>query len=318
MARRMKKIRPVELDLWFTGATGFIDIAQSASLINRISLRQGFQYAVDSITLFQASGKTTLNECQVYRLPNHWPMINSWVRCFEAWREQEKQVSEDNPSLVARYNDFKICFNVTHVPNTASNWTNKIPEGYALTGGTAQYEWQASQIAIPNDPTPGATEEYFLHVLGADQGASAPGADDGSLGMINGYAKARSRPQTQDPNVVSSESWLISMFDLGDNDTEIWTNIREKNDEPPYLIDQETGYQYYPGGGNQGSDLGEMVCDLQVSQYQRQSMSGGFLANCGLLSVNGAGDDIADCLLRVRLVPGPYRGLMARSMHEVN
>jgi hypothetical protein len=136
--------------------------------------------------------------------------------------------------------------------------------------------------------------------------------------MINGYAKARSRPQTQDPNVVSSESWLIDMFDLGDNDTEIWTNVREKNDEPPYLIDQETGLQYYPGGGNQGSDLGEPVAYLQTSQYQRQSSVGGFLANCGLLSVQGSGTNIGDCLLRIRLVPGMYKGFMARSMHEVN
>jgi hypothetical protein len=313
-----KKIKPVELDMWYSASSGFVDLAQSASLVNRVSLRQGYQYAVDSVTLFQSSTSDAVHQVQLYRLPNHWPMVNSWVRCFEAWRKQERQVVEDNPSIKARYNDFKVCFNASHAPNASSNWTNKLPEGYAITGGTTAYEWQCSQIAVPNDPSPGSTEEYFMHVLGADAAPSSPGTHDGSKGMINGYAKARSRPQTQDPNVVSSESWLIDMFDLGDNDTEIWTNVREKNDEPPYLIDQETGSQYYPGGGNQGSNIGEPVAYLQTSQYQRQASVGGFLANCGLLNVEGSGTNIGDCLLRIRLVPGMYKGFMARSMHEVN
>lgn len=316
----MAKIRPVELDLWFDATDGYIDLAQSASLVNRISLRQGYQYAVESITLFGKTDLTTNQSFTVMRLPNHWPMINAWVRCYEAWRKQEKAVLEDNPSLKAGYNDFKVGFNAGHRPNSASNWTNKLPIGYVITGGgAAAYEWQASQIALPNDGgTPGLTEEYWMHVLGDDVAASAPGADDGTKGMIHGYAEARARPQTQDPNVVSTESWLIQMFDVGADSDEIWINVREKNDEPPYLIDQESGAEYYPGGANQGSDLGEQCADLQVTQFTRQSRAQGFLANCGLLYCNGTGDSLDDALVRIRLVPGFYKGFMARPMHEVN
>lgn len=315
----MPKIRPVELDLWFTAESGVIDIAQSASLVNRISLRQGMQYAIQSITMYGKTGSTSNQSFTVMRLPNHWPLINSWVRCFEAWRKQERQVTEDNPSIKAAYNDFKICFNATHVPNSASNWTNKLPVGYAIAGGTSAYEWQCSQIAVPNEGgAPGVTEEYWMHALGADRASTGPGNDDGSKGMIHGYAQARSRPQTQDPNTVTSESWLIEMFDVGNNDGDIWTNVREKNDEPPYLIDQESATEYYPGGANQGSALGEMCADLQVTQYQRVAQNPGFLANCGLLSCSGVGDDLADALIRIRLVPGFYKGFMARPMHEVN
>lgn len=317
----MAKIRPVELDLWFDAESGFIDLAQSASLVNRISLRQGYQYAVESITLFGKTDQTSNQTFTVMRLPNHWPMINSWVRCYEAWRQQEQTVLEDNPSLNAGYSDFKVAFNASHRPNPASNWaSNKLPIGYAIAAGTATdaYEWQASQVVIPNDVSPGDTTEYWMHVLGTDVAESGPGLNDGTKAMIHGYAQARSRPQTQEPNIVSSESWLVSMFDVGMDQEEIWTNVREKNDEPPYLIDQETGLEYYPGGALQGSSLGEQCADLQVTQYSRQSTARGFLANCGLLSCSGVGDNMDDALVRIRLVPGFYKGFMARPMHEVN
>lgn len=318
---RMKKIRPMELDLWFDAQSGFVDLAQAASLVNRVSLRQGYQYAIDSISLYGTPGSTANQSVTVHRLPNHWPMVNSWVRSYHAWqRSEHEKVIEDNPSLPAKYRDFKICFNTAHAPNASSNWPNKLPLGYATTGGTSSYEWQASQIAIPNDGgVAGQTEEYFLHVLGADLAPTGVGADDGSKGMIHGYAQARSRPQTQDPNVVTTESWLIQLFDDGENAEEIWTNVREKNDEPPYLIDQEpSGSEYYPGGANQGQSAGEQASDLQCTQYQRVSHSPGFLANCGLLAILGTGDNLDTARIRVRLVPGPYKGLLARPMHEVN
>lgn len=323
IAHRMKKIRPMELDLWFDAESGFVDLAQAASLVNRVSLRQGYQYAVDSISLYGTPGSTANQSVTVHRLPNHWPMVNSWVRSYHAWKQQQdEKVIDDNPSLPAHYRDFKICFNTAHAPTTSgASWNvNKLPLGYAISGGTASYEWMASQIVIPNDAgVPGQTEEYFLHVLGDDLPPTGVGAGDGSMAMIHGYAQARSRPQTQDPNVVTSSSWLIEMFDDGDNSEEIWTNVRVKNNEPPYLIDQEpSGAEYYPGGANQGQTAGEQAADLQCTQYQRVSHSPGFLANCGLLAVVGSGDTLDSARIRIRLVPGPYKGLLARPMHEVN
>ncbi len=319
MARRMKKVKPVELDMWFTAETGFIDLAQSACLVNRISLRQGYQYAVESIALFGTPEQTTPQSVTIHRLPNHWPMLNAWVRAYSAWQKSEHQVLEENPSLAAGYRDFKVCFNSAHAPNSVSHWDNKTPIGYATTGGTTDYEWRASQIAIPNDTTPGVTEEYFMHVLGSNLAPSAPTADDGSKALIHGYATARSRPQVTEPNVVTSESWLIQAFDLGDNDTEIWENVRSKNNEPPYLIDSDpSGAEYYPGGANQGQPAGEQAADLQVTQYQRVAGSPGFLANCGLLAVVGEGDNLDTARIRIRMMPGMYRGFMARPMRDVN
>ena len=319
MARRMAKVKPAELDMWFDAQTGFIDLAQSASLVNRISLRQGMQYGIESIALFGSPGQTTAQSVTIHRLPNHWPMLNAWVRAYSAWQRSEHQVLEDNPSLSAAYRDFKICFNSAHAPNEFSHWSNKLPLGYAISGGTSAYEWRASQIAIPNDSTPGVTEEYFMHAIGDDLAPSAPSADDGSKGMIHGYAQARSRPQISDPNVVTSESWLIQAFDDGDNDTEIWENVRSKNNEPPYLIDTEpSGAEFYPGGANQGQSAGEQASDLQVTQYQRVAGSPGFLANCGLLAVVGTGDNLDTARIRIRMMPGMHRGFMARPMRDVN
>ena len=51
-----------------------------------------------------------------------------------------------------------------------------------------------------------------------------------------------------------------------------------------------------------------------------QTHAGGFTAPCGLLRVVVAGDEgeATDSILKITLMPGSYKGVMARGMREVN
>ena len=319
-----RKIPPMELDLWVllpAQGTKYCDIGQMTSLINRKSLRQGYQYAVQDATLFAPSGTVAggaASTCILERLPHHWAAVNAWVKAFEVWRESEDQVLDIAPSLAGKYRDYKIFMDGTHANQSNQLAGNLCPVGFGDYGitdpvlGTVNYEWDASQIVIPNDPnapTPGDTEEYFMHMVGGDNGVK-------SVGMIHGYAQSRARPVSPDPNTVASTGWMVQSMDVGDNLAEIELNVRGANRETPYYLngDAGSGIEYYPGGHQIGGL--EFVADLSTTQYQTQKSSGGFLANCGLLKLTTTGTEQA--LLRIRLAPGDYKGVMARPMQDVN
>ena len=82
--------QPMELELWFAppevnGKT-YLDIAQCVSLVNRKFIRQGCQFAVKNIELFGLDPTSEIS-VQISRLPNHWPMVNAWVKAFHVWRD---------------------------------------------------------------------------------------------------------------------------------------------------------------------------------------------------------------------------------------
>lgn len=328
-----RKIQPMELDLWFTlsDGTNYIDIAQGLSMINRKTLRQGMQYAVQDITLFASSGAVgggPATSCIIERLPHSWPMVNAWNKGFKIWEEMDDQVLDVEPSIAGKWRDFKVFFDSTHANQSHQMNTNLLPTGSLPSGavnttpdelgnldGTVEYDWNASQIVIPNDPDaaapgPGVYGEYFLHVLGPDNGTK-------SKSLIHGYALSRSRVTSPDPNTPANTGWMVELFDVGDNLAEIEANVRQHNNEPPYLInaDSGSGDEYYPGGKHLPDAFN--VADLTASKYQTQKSSGSFLANCGLIKITNSNTD-DDALLRVRVSAGPYKGVMARPMQEVN
>lgn len=319
-----RKIPPMELDIWIelpASGTIYADIGQMSSLINRKSLRQGMQYAVADCTLFASSGVVGgvgQNTAILERLPHNWAAVNAWVKAYELWRESEQQVLDISPSIAGRYRDFKVFMDNVHANQANQNQNNACPVGYGDYGlthptlGDLQYEWDASQIAIPNDPLatpPATTEEYFLHMVGDNNGVK-------SKSIIKGYATSRSRPVSPDPNTPALTGWMVQSMDVGDNLEEIEQNVRGANRETPYYLNGDAGsaVEYYPGGSQVGGL--EFVADLSTTQYQTQKSSGGFMANLGLIKIETTGTESA--LLRIRLVPGPYKGLMARPMQDVN
>lgn len=320
-----RKLKTMELDYWFELAAGsespssgvdHIDLAQVASLVNRVFIRQGQQFYVQSVEVV-GDGDSLVT---VYRLPYHWPMANGWEKSFALWRESQDQVLDIEPTIAAKWRDFKIHMDGIHSAATFAN--NLLPIGYGITGTNSVYEWMPSEIQIPNNSAPGATDAFFLHALGDDTGVVA----GDSKGLVHGYALSRSRPVPDDPNVPANRGWMNQLFDDGDNLGEIRSDLREENDEPPYLmgIDGEVE-EYYPGGSGQAV-LPQIECSLATrsSFFSATQYGKGFLAPCGLLrigwSYSGSEDGSfpAGLYLRVTLAAGAAKGIMARPMKDVN
>lgn len=278
----------------------------------------------------------------ILRLPQNWSCVNAWTKTMAHWRSQQDDRAEESglESTRARYRDFKIFFDTDHVD--AGFAGNLIPQGYFLTdaaGTTESYDWDASDVVLPNKGGVGITVETHPHMLGPDNG-------NVSFGMVKAYAESRVRPFQTDPNIVDVASGGIfgEMMDVGDEQVDLINNMQGQNDVPPYLLGMDGAEEYYPGGGFQGvgpqqassSGLvpGQFVDTLSVNAGQNYNSdhTGSFPAPCGLIKIcieaTGvgvspgpvrAGEAVGGPLwCRVRLAPGHYQGIAAVPMQEAN
>lgn len=313
----MAKVPPMELEFWLVPPEGggplYVDIAQCLSLINRKSLRQGYQYAIQNIELVSIDPASDAL-LTISRLPNHWPFVNAWVKAFSVWRKSQDQVLELDNSIQARYADFKVFMNSLHVAATMGN--NAIPLDYITdwtpTDPTAQYEWEESHIQIPNDPTPGVTTQYSFTALDDDTVVSK--------GLVHGYAESRARPQSNDPNLVSGvDSWMVEAFDVGDNLPDIRDDIIYENDSPPYPVGRDSAFEFYPGGQYQGDALQlQDYLSVRSGTSLRSDSSGPFVANLGLLFIDCHTATFDNSIIKITVMPGKYKGVGARPMQDVN
>ena len=173
---RMKRVKNVErtfvFDLGVPGESSvksnglYIDTIQVHALVNRISTRQGMNVLIENLEIgVQPGGQF---EATIFRLPQHWSCVNAWTKSMSLWREQQNDAARQAglTSTAARYRDFKIHFDSGH-----DFANNLLPAGYFIDdpASTADtYEWQESQIVIPNDGAVGNTTERELHMLDRD------------------------------------------------------------------------------------------------------------------------------------------------------
>ena len=180
-------------------------------------------------------------------------------------------------------------------------------------------DWEYSKIQIPNDPTTGLTDEHFMHFVG-------PEIANVSVGLIEGYARSRSRPQTSDPNVPLGEGWMNELFDLGENNEEIRDDLVDDNDRPPYAVkDSLSTGEFYPGGSQEFPNLQY----VEFSEFTATTVSAtnhvaGGQFPCGLIrfdidndATTGGGTGFQNLLIQVDLVPGHHRGYLCEPMTEM-
>ncbi len=322
-ARRSKKVKPAETTLNFavSEGTSYIDIAQCLSLVNRASYRQGYQYAIESMELVSQGGSTVV----ISRISNSWPVVNAWVKGMALWKEQQDDTMKESGLVdtVAKYRDFKICMEQHH--SQAGFSANLLPSNcptlaqVQAVSATANYEWEQSEIVVPNFGAVGTTVEMPLHWVGDDVAGAGT-----SKSLVKAYAESRSRPQTPDPNFVDVPLGGLfgDMFDVGDDNLEIITNAQDENHVPPYYIDDGTTFEFYPGG--EGLDiLGTGGMGLTDEYYMSTNATGRFISSyggtavipAGLLKLVHSGDP---AVLRIKLAAGHYKGVMARPMQDVN
>ena len=297
--------------------TSYLDLSLSASIANRRFYRQGLEWAVAGFTIF--SNPTVSGGMDFTKIPETWVASNAWHKSFALWREMNDQVLDKEPSIGGKYADFKVYADQNMVGQniqcteqagglilTPQDYTGAFTNGDYLGAVSPRADWAYSTITVPNDPNalpvPGVTEDYQLHMVGE--------STVGSKGMITGYAKSRSRPQSQDPNVPTNTSWMTELFDDGDQLEELRDDIVTDNDRPPYAVSPEqTANEFYPGGQQEFPSL-QVHDNAKVTSTTvggKTTVRGGTF-QCGLIrldsSMEAAGEGSTVVLL-VHMVVGP-------------
>ncbi len=305
----MAKLQPAVMTLNFSG-DGFIDLSQSASIVNRRFYRQGLNWAVSGFTV-QFSGSATGN-VRIETLPTTWVSSNAWHKAFAMWLKQQNDAIEEAgaESAVAKFRDFKIFMDTVHV--TAGFSANLLP---TYGDGSANFtagEWDPSQIVVPNILTDsGGSDvdpaEYYLHMVGVNNNGGV------SRGIIDGYENSRSYPHSPDPvspTLGSAQNWMRQMFDVGNDSSDIVTNATDSNDNLPY---PQTNY---PGGDTQAPGLQlHSAHAVSSTTISNRFTIPGCTVPCGLLKFTN--DTGVNAQLQVHLMPGDHRGYLAEPMQDM-
>ena len=138
----MPKIQPAVQTLHYrlpgSSESGYIDLAESLSIANRRFYRQGMQYTISGISLY--NGADINGRVLVEKLPTTWPSSNAWMKAFSAWNRQQLDAiaDSDSESALAGFRDFKIYADASHMTSHVSGTANLLPQQSALlgTGGT--------------------------------------------------------------------------------------------------------------------------------------------------------------------------------------
>ena len=343
--RKPKKVEPAQLSMLFVTPTiagsgseeFYVDLSQSASLLNRRFYRQGINWAVGSIKILSpiAAGSVI-----VQKLPSTWAMSNAWMKGFKAWQRMNNEALEENESVRPRFLDFKIFADAQHHldgfgANLIPNTYNQPPGGVLSAVQATAGEWEASSFRIPDTTILANTRDREIIAVGASypgNGASGKNA----VSLIEGYAASRALPDIEDPNVpddmsdadgVAPENWITAVFNEGtEQSDEVLTDMRTENNIAPYPFENGANPAggvfadtMYPGGANQLDGLqyhdSELITGTTIGGTTH--LDGG-LFPCGLIkfAFSNAGAT-ANALIQINLVPGNHRGYLCEPMTEM-
>ena len=311
-SKKGRNLEPAVMTMTFAtpdtvGGSYTIDLSQVASVLNRRFYRQGINWAVGGFKfLSTGTGAVTIG-----KIPNTWVTANAWKKAFEAWNRQQREALEaaGGQSAAAKFRDFKVHMDVTHV--TAGFSANLKPIDLAANSATMG-EWDASQIVLPNVAGPGVTGERLLHMVGVNVNGAT------SRGVLEGYADSRAYPQSPDPvspALDGTDNWLARMFDVGDDIDTIIDNAIDKNDDLPYPQAD------YPGGETQLPGL-EYHDAIQIVNYSAGNNVGtqygkGGNFPCGLVRIGWTPEGAHNLVIQVDLVPGTHRGYLCEPMGDM-
>jgi hypothetical protein len=318
---RSGKLQPAVMQLNFVIPSGvsYLDLPLALSIANRRLYRQ--ENTSYTVAAFELLSGGNLGQLVIDKLPETWVYDNAYQKTRALWHKMNDQVLDDEPSIKGRYTDFKILMEPAQLGAIVQTQSN--PAGTILTpvqqiGGVNQFtnadftgavspraDWEYSQLTIPNDPVSGTSTDYYI---------SAVGASVVTKSCIEGYARSRSRPQSQDPNVPTNSGWMTELFDVGEQLEELRDIIENDNDRPPYPVSPEqTANDFYPGGGTEFPGLQTHgFCTFTSSTVSsKNTISGGVFQN-GLIRFTNYSDGVYSLLLH--MVPGTHRGYLCEAM----
>ncbi len=340
--RRTKKVEPAAMTMFFTtpvvnaGASDefYVDLSQSASLLNRRFYRQGINWAVASIKVLSPINSGVLT---VQKLPQSWVMSNAWMKGFKAWQRLNEEAMSESESVRPRFLDFKIYADAQHhhdgfAGNLLPQSLSQLPGGPVVAETATAGEWESSKYVIPK--TDGTDDVNSREILAV--GPSYPGASAATtlnaVSLIEGYASSRGLPDVLDPNTpddardaagTAPENWMQALFNEGtEQDDQVLTDLTSENNIAPYPFENDgvNTDTMYPGGANQLNGLqihdGEFVTGTTIGGTTH--IDGGMFP-CGLIKfvVSNTGDTNGLLSIQINLVPGNHRGYLCEPMTEM-
>ena len=191
--------------------------------------------------------------------PNTWAMKNSVARAYRRWNEMNNQVLDDQPSMKARWNDFKPYLSRNHMiaedgggSGTGGLTVKAMESPEDIAANNLQYgEWNFSTFESPDGTS--SVDGYEVGILGNHDGS--PGAYT-YVGLIKSYGDARGTVNALEPNVnaaAASDDPLVNLLDAGTQFDEIAENIIQEGDRPPYALDDISGSPVAEGDAYVGS-----------------------------------------------------------------
>lgn len=289
----------------------YVDIAQCLSIINRRSYRQGMNYAVAKVEVFSPDG----GNLGIFTVPTTWVADNATTKAYKHWEKQRQEVLDEQPSMKAKWSDFKVFMDATHaVAGVADNLTpvnmSATPALYLLG------DWDASEMVFPVTGGSGGTaaaNQQTMHVLGDNVPVGNFTVAKTSFSLIEAYANSRRTPQSPDPSTTGVSTTTNPYATLASSDSkyqDIAENLLEHNKETPYDLDD------YPGGELNAPNpqwVGTAILnDYGDATAWSSSRCDGFIAPFGLLQIDTTSfeDDTAMNVV-ITLVPGSYKGILA-------
>jgi hypothetical protein len=246
-------VQPAVTRLWFRidgqSTNNYVDLSLACSAANRRFYRQGLTWAVAGMSVLttpDTSGDAPKGDFTVAKIPDTWVAKNAHTKAKMLWMKSQQQVLADQPSVAAKYRDFKVYLDDDMVGSVIQDTNTPATTGQTLMPVDSQDfitkkgEWIYSTIQLPEAGGSAQPVEITMHMVGND--------DANSRGIIKGYGLSRTRPQAVDPNTPTAGGWMNDVFDVADNLDEIREDVTENNDVPPYRIGAVTeAIEYYPG-----------------------------------------------------------------------
>lgn len=287
-----------------------LDIAKDLSAVNRRLYRQGMQYYIQNVKIATGKGKVV---SVVSTAGDTWIVHNAWKKGYLFWREQQKIVSDNFPSIQGKWADFKV---------TLWDGASAALDSFAGGDAVAADEWNYSNYVWDDD---GTERSPTFTIIGATVPTS-------KIGMIQEYALSRARPAAAPTLDNPSESIYSKSLVNDEAMVALIDVIESENDLAPYDMDQ------YVGADTQSDE--PLVQNINFASEFAPSNTGGFTAECGLVRIAGtsqlsvtfphatAGDNTYDdihyleenlddsLILQVTVAPGPYKGVMASKMGQ--
>ena len=311
-AKKHKHTSPTQTRLSFEGsggATQYIDIAMAMSAINRVALRQGLYYYVNSVEIY--NNETGVIDLHV--LPDTWTTKNAHNRARTLWNKNMTMVGPPlTAGLMPKYHDFKVTMNDRHRTTGSMN-----PSLHGLNGASGSEhlavtadDWEYSRFVSADDDGDVLqdADKFKIHMLGPHVGTSD---DWTSIGAIASYANTRTTVPDESPELTSSEVTnikadpLLNVFDMSSEEqlNEIIEVLADDNDNPPYDHDLYTGESE-----NTLQHVARLGPETGVGRIARAA---GFCAPFGLLCIDPMTGITSGWRVVLNLAQGSYHGIYA-------